>query len=75
VHDEYGDSLCGDSITYSYSTDILHYRIYAPYNTAHRVSVRVFSDDTVTVGPTWTHSYEVLEMSVRIVPMGVGYVQ
>ena len=76
VYNEYGDSLCSDTFVYSFSSDILHYRLHAPYNIGHRLSVRIFSNDTVKTGAILQiHSYEIVDLTVKVRDMGVDNVR
>jgi hypothetical protein len=84
VYNQYGDSLCADSVPLIYNDTVVHLRRHAPYNRCLRPSVKVYSNDTDSVwipegeGGAWSHLYHnwgLMDMTVIIQDMGAGRVQ
>ena len=83
VYNQYGDSLCWDSVYLPYSDTVVHLQVHAPYNRCLRPSVKVYSNDTdtLTTGgaePVWVqyyHNWGLMDMTVHVDDMGAARVQ
>jgi hypothetical protein len=83
VYNQYGDSLCGDSVYVSRSDTVVHLQIHVPYNNSLRPSVKIYSNDTDSLwiaggNGHWAfvyHNFGIMDMTVHVQDMGAERVQ